>query len=85
MIDRLFLKHPREVGEGYLHHMGHAFGFGLRMVGGGLACFAHGLIPSTFTTTGSDTVRCLNAKLGPRRDLCVEAQKPRDADMAAGI
>ncbi len=85
MIDRLFLQHPREAGESYLHHMGVAFGTGAKMLGGGLACFAHGLLPSVFTTTGSDTIRGLHAKLGPRRSRCAEAQKASDADVAAGI
>lgn len=85
MIDRLFLKHPREAGESYIHHMGTAFGVGARMLAGSLACFAHGLMPSVFTTTGSDTIRALNAKLRPRRERCAEAAKPRDADVAAGI
>lgn len=85
MIDRLFFKHPREAGESYLHHMGVAFRTGVRMVAGGIACFAHGLMPSVFTTTGSDTIRGLHARLGPRRSRCAEAQKTPDADMAAGI
>ena len=85
MMDRLFLKHPREAGEPYLHHMGTAFGVGARMIVGGLACFAHGLVPATFTTTGSDTIRSLHARLGPRRARTAEAQKPADADVAAGI
>ncbi len=85
MIDRLFLKHPREAGESYFHHMGTAFGVGAKMLGGAIACFAHGLVPSVFTTTGSDTIRALNARLGPRRERCAEAQKAPDADVAAGI
>jgi len=85
MIEPLFLKHPREAGESYVHHMGVAFRTGARMIGGGLACIAHGLVPASFTTTGSDTIRALHAKLGPRRARCAEAEKPHDADVAAGI
>jgi hypothetical protein len=60
MIQRLFLQHPRAVGENYGEHFAAASGFGLSMILGGLACVVHGLIPGVFVTTGSDTVRRLH-------------------------
>lgn len=85
MMDRLFLKHPRDAGESYGEHLRMACGFGFRMIGGGLAAVVHGICPVLFTTTGSRTVRRLYAELAPRAAATAEAQKPRDADVAAHI
>lgn len=63
MLNQLFLDHPRSVGETYLVHQRKAFGFGLSMILGGLACLVHGLIPALFLRTGSSTIsrlyRCM--------------------------
>ncbi len=67
MLDRLFSDHPREVGETYLEHMGVAFGFGWRMLLGGVACFMHGVVPGWHKRTGSSTIRALNARLAGGR------------------
>lgn len=85
MMDRLFLKHPRDAGESYGEHLRVACGFGFRMIGGGLAAVMHGLCPALFTTTGSKTVRSLYAQLAPRAAATAEAQKSPDADVAAHI
>jgi Family of unknown function (DUF6356) len=60
MIDRLFLDHPRSVGETYLEHMGHAGRFGSRMILAGFACMLHGAFPFLFVKTGSNAVRTLH-------------------------
>lgn len=85
MIDRLFLKHPRDVGESYGHHFRAAWGIGLTMIGGGLAALVHGVCPALHTSTGSRTIRALYEKVGPRRDKTVENAKAPDADVAAHI
>ena len=64
------IRHLDEVGETYGQHFGAAAGFGLRMIGGGLACLVHAVLPWLFETTGSRTVRGLNAT------LCKRADKP---------
>lgn len=74
MIGRLFLAHPRSVDESYAEHARVAFGFGATMVGAGLACMVHGLIPALFTRTGSGAVRRLHARLSTRS--AVAAQRP---------
>jgi hypothetical protein len=58
-----FTAHPAAVGETYVEHMGVAFGFGWRMVAGGLACLVHGLLPFAFTATGSRTVGLLHDRM----------------------
>lgn len=67
MLRRLFHDHPREVGETYFEHMAVAFGFGRRMVVGGLACFVHGIVPGLHKRTGSTIIRALAHRMGPAR------------------
>ena len=61
--NRLFKDHPESVGETYWQHFSMAMGFGLRMIGGGLACIAHAVIPGAFCTTGSESIRELHDRM----------------------
>ena len=67
IVDVVFLRHPRDHGEGYGEHARFAAGVGGRMVLGGLACLVHAVVPCAFTTTGSRTVRELSERLAARR------------------
>ena len=67
MIRRIFLDHPRTVGETYTEHFGVAAGFGATMIWGGMKAIAHAFVPSICKTSGSDTVRSLHAKLVEKR------------------
>ena len=58
-IDRLFIEHPRAIGESYTEHFGIAAGVGWAMLTGGLACFVHALVPNLFQRTGSSTIKRL--------------------------
>ncbi|SEN44373.1 hypothetical protein SAMN05192583_2796 [Sphingomonas gellani] len=71
MIDTLFTRHPRSVGESYGEHARVASGFGFQMIRGGLACLVHAVVPGLCTTTGSDTIRRLHARMGARRPATV--------------
>lgn len=64
---RPFTDHPSSVNETYFQHMGTAFGFGGRLVLGGLACLVHGLFPWLCTTRGSDTIRHLHHRMVAHR------------------
>jgi hypothetical protein len=64
---RRFTDHPSSVNETYLQHMAMAFGFGGRMLLGGLACLVHGLFPWLCTTRGSDTIRGLHRRMVSHR------------------
>jgi hypothetical protein len=75
MIRRLFLQHPRTVGENYGEHFAAASGFGLSMILGGLACVVHGMIPGVFVTTGSDTIRRLHDRMVVNRRLHIMAER----------
>ncbi len=78
MIDRLFLDHPRSVGETYFEHQRVALGFALAMIAGGLACLVHALVPGLFTTRGSRTIAELH-----RRMVVARVRRPDQAAAAA--
>lgn len=63
MIDRVFFEHPRSVGESYGEHLRIASGFGLTMMGAGLACIVHGIVPSLFVKTGSAAIDHLHGRM----------------------
>ncbi|MEM9839596.1 MAG: DUF6356 family protein [Pseudomonadota bacterium] len=72
---KLFTRHPASVGETYLQHLHSAFSFAGAMVGAGLACFIHGLLPFLFTTNGRDTVERLHRRMVTHR----HRQAPQNA------
>lgn len=55
-INQLFTAHPASVGETYFEHLVCATRFSCRMIGAGIACFLHGLLPFLFVKTGSKTI-----------------------------
>ena len=61
MFERIFLEHPRSVGETYLEHQRSAFGFAMSLARAAIACFIHGLVPAVFRETGSSTVSRLHS------------------------
>lgn len=67
MLDKMFLSHPRAVGESYGEHFAVASGFGAKMVAGGIACMVHAVIPAWFERAGSDTIKTLYAKIMARQ------------------
>lgn len=68
MSSNPFTHHPHEVGESYGQHFGHAMWFGVRMIGGGLACMVHAVFPFLCVRTGSQTMDRLHAKLHGRSE-----------------
>lgn len=63
MFTRLFLQHPRSVGESYLEHQRHALGFGFSLLLASLACFIHAMVPGLFVRTGSDAITRLHDRM----------------------
>jgi hypothetical protein len=78
MFKRLFLDHPRSVGETYFEHQRNALGYAVSMFAGGTAYVLHSLMPGTFVTTGSRTIRKLydrmlqNRKSNSERSIFIE-------------
>jgi carbon starvation protein CstA len=75
-----FTEHPASVGETYGEHMGHAAGFGTRMILAGLACMVHAVLPFLFVRTGSRAIAELNERMlanrrvSPRRVVAAGKQ-----------
>jgi hypothetical protein len=63
MIERLFLRHPRTVGESYLEHQAVALSFAGELFGAGAACAVHAAVPALFTKTASRAVERLHSRL----------------------
>lgn len=74
LMFRRFTDHPASVNESYFEHMAMAFGFGGRMLLGGLACLVHGLFPWLCLTRGSDTVRTLHHRMVSHRVVRTPAE-----------
>jgi len=68
MAGNPFTNHPKEVGESYGKHFAHATWFGVRMIGGGLACFVHAVFPFLCVRTASGMMDRLHSKLHGRAD-----------------
>lgn len=67
LLHHLFTDHPASVGESYAEHFGVATRFGLTMVTGGIACFAHAVCPALFQRTGSTSVKRLYSEMLARQ------------------
>lgn len=63
MIEKLFLDHPKSVGESYWEHLYMASCFSGRMLLGAMACFVHALIPGLCVKTGSKTISELHDRM----------------------
>jgi hypothetical protein len=68
MAGNIFTDHPSEVGESYGEHLVNAGRFGFRMIGGGIACLIHAVLPFAFANKGSETVKGLHKGLSKRVD-----------------
>ena len=67
MIDRLFLAHPRAMGESWFVHATTAGRFGLVMIAGGIAALIHALVPALFARAASDRVKLLYGEMKARQ------------------
>jgi len=72
-LARVFTEHPASVGESYSRHCVCAFGFGARMVGAGIACMIHALLPFLFVRTGSRTITELHERMIANRPAVSQA------------
>ncbi len=73
-LARLFVDHPREVGESYLHHAGVAVRTGVRLAGLSGAAFAHAVVPGLHKTTVSTAIKRMADDLGYRADVARETR-----------
>jgi hypothetical protein len=67
MIGRLFLDHPRSVGESYGEHAAVAVRFGTALIVAGAACIIHAAVPALFPRTASGAIKRLYGELRARQ------------------
>jgi hypothetical protein len=56
LVNRLFVEHPRSLGMSWGGHGVGAAKIGARLVGAGIACLVHAVVPGWFSQTGGKTV-----------------------------
>ena len=56
MADRLFFEHPRSLGMSWAGHGLGALAIGAKLVGAGIACLVHAVVPGVFTQTAGKTI-----------------------------
>lgn len=56
IVGRLFNDHPRSLGMTWASHGAGAAIIGARLIGAGVACLVHSLVPAWFTQTAGRTV-----------------------------
>jgi Family of unknown function (DUF6356) len=56
LTQRLFLDHPHSLGMSWAQHGIGAVAIGATLVGAGVACLIHALVPGWFTQTAGKTV-----------------------------
>jgi Family of unknown function (DUF6356) len=67
ILNRVFLAHPRTVGESYLEHCAFALRFGSRLLMAGSAALVHAIVPCLCETTASRIILAMNADIVARR------------------
>ena len=78
-LSALFTEHPASVGETYGQHMASASSFAFRLMGCGLVCLIHAVLPFLFEKTASNGVQELYRRMVAHRSrLPVAAQTTRD-------
>ncbi len=75
MLKNFFCDHPHSVGESYSKHCSMAFGFGVTMILGGLACCLHAIFPFMFKDTASKTVHKLYGRMKDRGNMPQQEEK----------
>lgn len=66
MLQKLFLAHPRSVGESYFVHQRMALAVCFTLFGAALAALVHALIPALCERTASRTIQTLHQRITAR-------------------
>jgi hypothetical protein len=82
LLDRIFLAHPRTVGESYLEHNAFAFRISSRLLLAGAAALVHSVVPCLCETTASRIILAMNADIVARR---AKANQPQAATPVFGF
>ena len=75
MVERLFLEHPRSLGMSWAEHGIGAVAIGATLVGAGVACLVHAVVPGWFTQTAGKTVNAMYDHMTRRK---ADAKNPEN-------
>jgi len=67
MIGRMFRDHPSALGMSWSGHAVGAFVIGVRMIGAGVACIVHAIVPALFAQAAGRTVTDLYTHMARRK------------------
>ena len=67
IVGRLFNDHPRSLGMTWASHGAGAAIIGARLIGAGVACLVHSLVPAWFTQTAGRTVTFIYEDIARRK------------------
>jgi hypothetical protein len=67
LADRMLFEHPRSLGMSWAGHGVGAVAIGARLVGAGLACVVHGVVPGIFTQTAGKTITRMYDHMNKRK------------------
>ena len=84
-LNRLFVDHPREVGETYLEHFATAGRFGLRLARLSATAFLHAAAPGVCKTTVSDEIKRMADDLGYRAQIARECRMEESGAFDPGL
>ncbi len=75
LVDNLFTEHPRSLGMSWAGHAAGAVKIGGQLIGAGLACMVHAIVPGWFTETAGRTITGMYDHMMRRR---AGAMNPND-------
>ena len=68
LAGRLFTDHPRSLGMSWASHGVGAVAIGFRLIGAGIACLVHALVPAWFTQTAGRTITTMHDEIARRKE-----------------
>ena len=74
LIRRLFTDHPRSLGMSWAGHGIGAVKIGAELVGAGVACIVHAVVPGWFTQTAGQTVERMHDHMVKRKAGAVDPE-----------
>ncbi len=67
VVGRLFADHPRSLGMTWASHGAGAAVIAVRLIGAGVACLIHALVPAWFTQTAGRTITDMHDEIARRK------------------
>ncbi len=67
LVGRLFADHPRSLGMSWASHGAGAAVIAVRLIGAGIACLIHAIVPAWFTQTAGRTITDMHDEIARRK------------------